>query len=74
MCVIVGGFVGNLCIFSKIFVVVGVGLRGVLARIGDQSFGFCRGKSVLDRLVLLVSLMGQWQLVLFGGKILSGFV
>lgn len=48
--------------------------EGVLARIGDQSFGFCRGKSVLDRLVLLVSLMGQWQLVLFGGKILSGFV
>lgn len=74
MCVIVGGFVGNLSIFSKIFVVGRCWFEGVLERIGGQSFGFCGGKSVLDRLVLLVSLMGQWQLVLFGGKILSGFV
>lgn len=65
----------GICVYFRRFLLsVGVGLRGVLARIGDQSCGFCGGKSVLDRLVLLVSLMGQWQLVLFGGKILSGFV
>lgn len=29
---------------------------------------------MLDRSALLVSLMGQWQLVLFGGRILGGFV